>query len=401
MIYCLLSTDLPYQRKERSTIVKGSLQPKNNIYNAVIYHNGKYIWRSTGIKVKRGNKRKAEERLAEILAEYNNNPSLFQKIDFIQYIDKWLKTVKTQVDTITYEGYSSYVEKHIKPYFQPLKLNLQDVRLSHIEEYYQYKSVSGRLDNKPGGLSYRSIKLHSVVLNLIFTEAVRNNLIKDNPCQYAKIPKTAKKSDKKAEYYSAEQCKKLLSVTKGTALYDMVYLTFIYGLRRSELIGLKWSAIDFDNDTLSICHTVVLQKTVVAKDSTKNASSNRTYPLLPDVKEILLRMKERQDEYREFFGDCYNDSDYVFVKENGDLYFPSYPSHALQKVLKKHSLNHIRWHDLRHSCASALILKNWSMKDISEWLGHADISTTMNIYGHLSIEHKRTLGNTLNGMLDE
>ena len=385
--WCIMysSTDLPYQRRERFIIVRGSLQPKNGIWQAVLYFDGKYKWKSTGIKVKRGNKRKAEERLAEIIAEYDSNPSLFEKIDFIQYIDKWLRTVKTQVDTITYEGYFSYVEKHIKPYFTPLKLNLQDVKLSHIEGYYQYKSVSGRLDGKPGGLSYRSIKLHSVVLNLIFNEAIRHSLIKENPCQYAKIPKIAKKSDRKVEYYSEKQCKQLLSVTKGTVLYDMIYLTFLYGLRRSELMGLKWAAVDFDNDTLSICHTVVLQKTVVAKDSTKNASSNRIYPLLPDVKEILLRMKERQDEHGEFFGDCYNDSDYVFVKENGDLYFPSYPSHSLQKVLKKYSLPHIRWHDLRHSTASALILKGWSMKDISEWLGHADIGTTMNIYSHLSL----------------
>jgi len=78
--------------------------------------------------------------------------------------------------------------------------------------------------------------------------------------------------------------------------------------------------------------------------------------------------------------------------------YPSCPSHSLQKILEKNELPHIRWHDLRHSCASMLILKSWQMKEISDWLGHADIGTTMNIYGHLDIGHKRELGNTLNGM---
>lgn len=339
--------------------------------------------------------------MTEILSAYENNPNIFDKINFVEYMDKWLKTIKNQVDIVTYEGYRSYLEKHIKPYFKSLKLNLQDIKMSDIEKYYQYKSVSGRLDGKSGGLSYRSIKLHSVVLNLIFNEAIRQSLIKDNPCQYAKIPKTAKKSEKKVDFYTTEQCKKLLAATKGTTLYDMIYITFMYGLRRSELMGLKWSAIDFDNNTLSICHTVVLQNVVIAKDTTKNQSSNRVYPLLEDVKEILLRRKAQQEEYKKLFGDCYNDTGYIFAKEDGSTYYPSYPTHSLERALDNHNLPHIRWHDLRHSCASMLILKGWSMKDISEWLGHADISTTMNIYGHLDMEHKRTLGNGLNGLLDK
>ncbi len=339
--------------------------------------------------------------MAKISSEYEDNPSIFEKIDFIKYIYKWIKTVKSQVDIITYEGYKSYLEKHIIPYFKALKLNLQDIKMTDIEQYYQYKSITGRLDGKDGGLSYRSIKLHSVVLNLIFEEAIRQSLIKENPCQYAKIPKTAKKSEKKIDFYTTAQCKELLNATEGTILHDMIYITFMYGLRRSELMGLKWSAVDFENNTISICHTVVVQNIVIAKDKTKNESSKRIYPLLEDVKEILLKLKNRQEYYKKFFGDCYIDTDYIFVKENGDTYYPSYPTHALAKVLNKYTLPHIRFHDLRHSCASMLILKGWSMKEISDWLGHADIGTTANIYAHLNIEHKRTLGNTLNGLLDK
>lgn len=380
-------------------MLKGSLQIKNNIYQVVFYHNGKTIWRSTGVKAIRGNKRKAEQRMNEILSEYDDNPGMFDRVLFTDYIEKWLENVKYKVDVITYEGYEQYAQKHIIPYFKPLKLYLQNVKLEDIEGYYNYKSVSGRLDSKEGGLSYRTIKLHGIVLNLVFQFAMRNKLIKENPCTYAEIPRTAKRSEKITNFYTTKQCQTLLKNIEGTPLYDMVYLTFLYGLRRSELMGLKWSAINFNSSTLSICHTVVVNSSVVAKDTTKNKTSNRTYPLLDDVKKILYRIKSEQEANKKFLGNRYVDTDYVFVKENGETYYPSYPSRALRKIIKQNNLTPIRWHDLRHSCASMLILQGWQMKDISEWLGHADIGTTMDIYTHIGMDHKKELGKTLNGIL--
>ena len=114
-----------------------------------------------------------------------------------------------------------------------------------------------------------------------------------------------------------------------------------------------------------------------------------------------LRLLKEQRENKKLFGNCYTDSGYIFTKADGTPYYPSYPTHELQKVLKKHELPHIRWHDLRHTTASLLILKGWQMKEISEWLGHADITTTMNIYGHINLDHKRKLGETLNGIFKQ
>lgn len=379
--------------------MSGVLKEKNGMYHAYFYDAKlkKPIWRATGIKVERGNKRKAERMKDEIMRKYFDSPR--EKILFTDYMEQWLVRIKNKVDTITYEGYEQYVNKHIIPYFEPLKLNLQDVRLSDIENYYSYKAETGRLDGKSGGLSYRSIKLHSVVLNLVFTEAMRNKRIQENPCVYAQIPKNAKRSEKIVSFYKPEQCQELLRVIKGTPLYDMVYITFMYGLRRSELMGLKWDAIDFQDNTVTIKRTVVLNQTVVEKDKTKNKTSERTYPLLEEIKVILLERKAEQQRYRNIFGNGYVNTDYVFTKEDGSPFYPSYPSHHLQKCLKRYDLPHIRWHDLRHSCASMLLAKEWQMKDISEWLGHASIGTTMNIYGHISLERKRKLGNSLSGTL--
>lgn len=369
------------------------------MYYAVFRINGKQKWIPLNIENKRGNKTKADKKLKEILVMAERNPNMFDKIDFCAYAKKWLHEVKSQVDTMTFEGYKQHLEKHIIPHFEPLKLAIQDIRVSHIEEYYKAKMSGGRLDGKEGGLSRASVKRHSVVLSLIFKQARANELIIDNPCEAAVIPK-AKQQMKRTDFYSVEQCKQLLEITDNTILHDMIQITFLYGLRRSEMIGLRWKDIDFINDTITIQHTVVVNGVVERKDRTKNSTSNRIYPLLPDIKQMLNERKSEQNNNRDLLGSAYVDTPYIFVKADGNTYYPDYPTKMLEKVLERNKLPHIRWHDLRHSCASMLIDKGWSMKDVSDWLGHADIGTTMNIYGHLSMEHKRKAAASLDGMLN-
>ncbi len=389
--------------------MNGSLQEKHGKYYVVfstktIDGKRKTEWVNTGVPAVRGNKRQAERRLAEIIAEREARLEEMKgskDMLFSDYIDLWLEQAKSTVDIVTYNGYKSYVVNHIKPYFSKSNLSLREVSISDIEKYYANKATTGRLDGKEGGLSRRTIELHKAVLSRMFGDAMREPFnLKENPCRLAKIPKTAVKNPKHISFYSVEQCKELLKVTDGTPLHDMILLTFLYGLRRSELMGLKWSAVDFSRGTITINHTVVVYDGVVEKESTKNDSSNRTYPILNDVLPILNRLKNQQNEYKKLFGNCYNDTNFIFTKEDGSAYYPAYPYHELMKVIKKHNFPTIRWHDLRHSCASMLLEKGWSMKDISDWLGHADIGTTMNIYAHLSMEHKRKMADGLTGMLN-
>ena len=378
----------------------GSLQIKSGKYYAVLRINGKQKWINLNIDDKKGNKRKAEQALNETIMMYSENPSMVDKTGFDEYIFEWLKSVRAQVDIVTYEGYRDCIVNHIAPYFKEKHLKLQDISINDIEDYYAYKAVSGRLDGKEGGLSQSTLKRHRILLSLTFKKAIRDGLLKYNPCEYAKMPKFTPKKPV-AKFYTAEQCQELLTAVKGTPLYDMIYITILYGLRRSELLGLRWESVDMVNNIITINHTVVLQKVVVAKDDTKNKTSNRVYPIINEVKEIFMRLAREQEENKKLFGNCYSDSGYVFTKVDGTPYYPSYPTHELQKELKKHNLPHIRWHDLRHTTASLLILKGWQMKEISEWLGHADITTTMNIYGHIDLDHKRKLGETLSGMFEK
>ena len=379
--------------------MKGCLQAKGKNYYAVISDKGKRKWINLHISTDKGNKRKAEQALNKLVNEYYNNQDMFNKIDFVEYARKWLKYVSKHVDEVTYNGYAQYVEQHIIPFFEQSDKKIQDMTIKDVESYYNYKFVSGRLDGKEGGLSLRTIKLHSVAMSQIFEYAIYSGLIKENPCKYARFPKESNTTSHTASFYNVSQCSELLNKTKGTPLYNMIYITFLYGLRRSELMGLKWDAIDFVNDTLTIKHTVVLSTKVVQKDKTKNRTSNRTYPLLEDVREILLDLQKQQNNKKKELKSGYKESGYVFTKADGTAYYPSYPTHELSKVLERNNMPHIRWHDLRHSTASFLIEKGWHMKDISDWLGHSSIKTTMDIYGHISAERKKELSKDLAGIL--
>ena len=125
----------------------------------------------------------------------------------------------------------------------------------------------------------------------------------------------------------------------------------------------------------------------------------RTFPLLDDVREVLLKLKDKQSEYRRIFGKMYKESDYIFTWQDGRLYRPDYITDTFQKVLKKNGLPHMRFHDLRHSTASILHDKNWSLKDIQEWLRHADIETTGNIYTRITAKRKQIVANGLSQAL--
>lgn len=379
--------------------MKGSLQTKSGKYYAVFRINGKQKWINLHIDDKRGNKRKAEQAMQELLVKYEENPTIFEKTDFCEYINKWLKNSKSHIDLVTYMGYKQYVDNHIIPCFKKKKLKLQDIRMSHIEEYYNTKAENGHLDGHDGGLSLRTIQLHATVLSLVFKYAIREGLVKNNPVELAQLP-SIQRNTSKDNFYTVDECKKLLEISEGTPLHDIMVVTLYYGLRRSEVMGLRWIDVDFEKNTLTIQHTRVVNGVVVVKDKTKTQSSNRIYPLIDEVKEIFLKLKNEQEIQKQLLSNQYTDSGYIFVNEFGVPYHPGYPSQKLYKLLKKHpEMKHITYHGLRHSAASMLLARNWNMKAISEWLGHSNIGITMNLYTHIDMESKRERAKELNGIL--
>ena len=229
--------------------------------------------------------------------------------------------------------------------------------------------------------------------------AVKNKQIQTNPADDAEHPKAEKYE---ASFYNSDELEKLFMAVKGKPLEIPVLFGAFYGLRRSEVVGLKWDAIDFKENTITIRHTITNcyvkgERVQIAKDRTKNSSSLRTLPLVPQVKERLLALQEEQKSNRKVCGSCYSKEykEYVCVNALGELIKPDYITDTFPKVLQKNGLRRIRFHDLRHSCASLLIANGVSMKEVQEWLGHSDFSTTANIYSHLEYKAKVASANAM------
>ena len=379
-------------------MVSGHLSEKKGHYYAVITYkdglgNRKTKWIATGLPVK-GNKKRAEAFLNEQKLKYEEIDSSPEEILFADYMEEWLEIVKTSIATVTYSSYSMMVKKTIAPYFRKRKIKLVDLTAKNIQDFYlsELKRVSANTVIHYHANIHKALKY-----------AVKLDLIPTNPADKIERPR---KGSFKGSFYDTEEMKLLLEAVKGTKFEIPVMLAAFYGLRRSEVLGLKWDAVDFDKNTITIKHTVTTceldgKRILVKEDRTKNKASMRTLPLVDFVKEKLLSLKAEQEENRMLCGRSYikDFMGYICINEIGDLIKPGYLSVEFPKLLEKKGLRRIRFHDLRHSCASLLIANGVPMKQIQEWLGHSDFSTTANIYAHLDYSSKLSSADALLGGL--
>jgi integrase len=217
-----------------------------------------------------------------------------------------------------------------------------------------------------------------------------------------------KKNVYQAQFYSAEEMMTLFDAVSDDPLEICVKLAGYYGLRRSEVLGLKWDAINLEQKTISIRHKVIEDEVdgkfvAVGEDVLKTKSSYRTLPLLPSVEKLLLAEKEKQEMYRRLFkrSYCRDYLDYICLDQTGKLMRPNYVTEHFSWLLEKFGLKRIRFHDLRHSCASLLLANGISMKQIQIWLGHSTFSTTADIYSHLDFHAQIESGLVMDGMFEK
>ena len=362
-------------------------------------HKRKDKWVSTGLSG-RGAKQKATAMIDSLIDKYSYLEKSDHPSKMADYIIMWKNLRQSEVAETTYDGYHTYIDRHLVPYFKDLNLDIQDITAGHIFDYVNYLSNDGgRKDNKIGGQSITSIRKIISILRQVFDYAVLYGDIKINPALQVPMPKRTNLKETRQVFLTAEDAQKMLDAFANEEIGPIVFVTLYYGLRKSEALGLRWQAVDFDNDTITINHTVVGGSRIIRKDSTKTYNSKRTYQLLPDVKALLLKLKAQQEDYKRRLGSGYHDNDYIFKNPNGVLYRPDSLTVSFKRALARHGLPQMRYHDLRHSTASILVDKGWDINDIKEWLGHADISTTANIYAHISHRKKVSLAKSLNGSL--
>ena len=332
-------------------MVAGRLQEKNGFYYIVLSYTDsagkrRQPWIGTGLPVK-GNKKRAEKMLADTRKDFTipkgQVSELSPDMAFSDYMRYWLKMMRTAVTETTYSSYCFNVEKHIIPYFEPLGVTLAGLQPRQIQSFYLHEAET---------LKNTSILRFHANLHKALKYAVRIDLITSNPVDKVDRPKPQAFM---ASYYSAEEMEKLFEAAQGHKLELIIQLAAFYGLRRAEVMGLRWEAIDFEAKTLTIRHIVTStridgKKILVEADRAKTKSSLRTLPLVDPIAERLKAVKEQQEYNQKICGNCYNQEylGYVFVDAMGNLIQPDSVTTGFPQLLKENGLRRIRFHDLRH-----------------------------------------------------
>lgn len=377
-----------------------------NMYNE--YGKRKPEWHSTGLKVD-NNERKnnqirkqAEKMLNEELVRVNAENSFSNKLNtiaknskysnilFSDYMLEWLENIKPKVVQSTYIGYEQVVKGRLCPYFKSKKIKLIDLRPRDIQDFinYLYKQR----------LKGSTIAHYTSNMNTALKEAVIAEIIPSNPMDRIE---SVKKEVYIPEFYTDDELIELIEVIKTQKLELPLTLGIIYGLRREEILGLTWNAIDFKNKSITIRKTVGRGKydgvtQFLIKDIPKNKSSYRTLPMFDFIADLLKKYKEKYTLNEKIFGNTYitDYKDFICLMDNGELVKPDYVDRTFSRILKENRFRHIRLHDLRHSCATLLLRNGVPLPEIQKWLGHSNIITTQR-YSHLDQNDKSIPANMI------
>lgn len=380
---------------EDKAMINGSIQEKKGNLYAVLSiptTGGRYKqkWVSMGMKSTAG-KRKQKERLDEIRQEYSSIICLeATEILFCDYIKKWNEETKADKSITTYDGYCHMINKYVYPYFLERKLTLDKIDTMDIDCYYQWLQTQC-------GLSGNTALKHHQIIYTSLKYAVYNRLIRDNPAERVKRPKTVKPQH---NFYDVNELTHLMEIVKNDPLESVIYLTIWLGVRRSEILGLKWCNVDFAKHTILICETAVRGKqngkvVRVEKEKTKSETSNRVLRMSKEMEEYLHSIRQHQMQQQILCGKCYNFNDYICVDDMGEPIKPDYVSHRFKEIIKKNELRHITFHDLRHSTASYYLSKGYSLKDIQELLGHSSYAFTADTYAHVDTSTKQEMADAI------
>lgn len=382
--------------------MKGSLQKRGKYWYLRVDIGkdpvtGKRIQKNINTKCTK--KTDAQKVQAEILNKLNNgmltNPT---NITFVDFMEMWLKDYcEKNLEKTTCQAYRLVFESHIKPYFKDLKLT--ELQPIHLQKYYNYLLTSGRKgkNKKSAGLSSNTVYKHHANIRKCLDYALKMQLVARNVALSVEPPKKKKYQGKA---YNEKQLQKLIKVTEGEPIQVAIMLAVGLGLRRGEVCGLKWEHIDFENGVVNIIATRTRTTGKEIEKGTKNKSSTRTLPLPKFLADYLKKVKRQQKEQKLLCGKGYSDSGYVCVWADGTPLKVDYISRRFSEIINKYGLEKIRFHDLRHTNATLLLSKGVNIKWISEWLGHSNITTTMDIYSHVTKQMKKEVAKELDNIFN-
>lgn len=395
-----------------SNEIKYSLQPKNDIWQAVFYVNGKYYWRSTKVRVPNMNpssnlyKNAKNEAAAMIpvlrdqLLERLKNPLApkqtvrpQKKITVIELLKDWLEVCAAkEVRTSTSSTYLMYAKHRIFPFFEAHYPDLAAEDLTH-EIMLEFARTM-----KADGLKKNSIKKYLVPIRNAYNAAEDDGIIKKNPVgDFQYKPKRNSKQDQELKVterkaYNKQQClalEKAIEKEIDTPIVIAIVLAYKLGLRREEILGLRFRDFLYTQDqskgAVTVVNTVTRVTKIVEEEDTKSRAGARTIPLDAWTVKYIKALKERYAKMKEF-DPKWDNNGYVFVRDDGNRYYPTSVTKLLSNFLKRNNLEKITLHELRHTFCTNAIASGVDATTVQYLMGHEDSRMTMDLYSHPSLE---------------
>jgi integrase len=361
--------------------VKGHIRERGPGTWAVViqvgrYPNGRPRYRWYTVK---GGKRDAQRELNRLLAEMQAGSHVEPtRLTLAQYLEQWLRDyAKATVSARTYERYEEIVTKHLTPALG--KHLLARLTPLQVQGYYTQALASGRRDGK-GGLSKQTVLHHHRLLHTALAQAVRWQLVARNVAEAVEPPRP---DELETAVVDVEAAGRLLEIASGGRLYLPVLLTLMTGMRLGEVLGLRWEDVDLKNGVLRVRQALEQTRAGLAFKAPKTHRSKRPVALPSLLVDALVWHRGEQERVRTLLGSAWQEYGLVCSREDGAPWPPKLLSKAFEHLASRAGMPEVRFHDLRHSHASQLLQQGIPLKVVSERLGHARASTTLDIYSHL------------------
>jgi len=293
-----------------------------------------------------------------------------QQIKFSEVVQRWQRNNEIRIRKSTRNKYNTNLKVHLIPWFG--ERNISEIKPTDIEDYYYYKIFESHKT-----LSPNTIRDQHKMLKVIFKEAMKMKILESNPLDIVTPPRPNKP---RVNYWDEEESKSFLDLAKTERLYPVFLIALTTGMRKAEILGLRWRDIDIKSKTISVRQTLNRAGEV---EEAKSSSSYRSINVSNKVIDELLSWKQRQDREREHYNEEYREPNLVITSLKGTPYSDSNVNRVWFRLLEKSGLPKIRFHDLRHTHATLLLKEGIHPKIVSERLGHSKISVTLDIYSHI------------------
>ncbi len=329
----------------------------------------------------KGNKKDAEKKLAELLHQIDNGIYIKPgKITLREFLERWLRDYAwANLAPRTAEGYEHIVRRHLIPAMGNVLLD--QLKPETLQRYYTDKLEGGRCDGK-GALSPRTVRHHHVILHNALDKAMKWGLLSRNPADAVSSPRCHRPE---WNILNEDDIRTLLEAAKKTPYYALFYVAIFTGMRRSELLALRWSDVDLLLSQIYVTRTLHhLRDGSIAFRAPKTAKGRRMISLSPSVSSVLRKYKEGQKLDRAMLGISLKEDDLVYSDLKGKPLLPNTVTHAWIKLVRRTGLKGIRLHDARHSHASLMLKAGTHPKIVQERLGHSSVTITLDTYSHVT-----------------